>query len=151
MITGLRKITFTNTLLVLALVATPALADLSGADKNSELGTAAKAVKAGDYENAIGLLQKVVEDEPRNADAWNLLGYSHRKLRDYEQALTYYQKALTIEPKHRGVNEYLGELYLETGDLKSAEERLEVLDGACFFTCREYRELKKAIEKYKAG
>ena len=36
------------------------------------------------------------------------------------------------------------------GDLAKAEERLEVLDDACFWGCDEYRELKAEIEEYKA-
>ena len=54
-----------------------------------------------------------------------------------------------MSPKHRGANEYLGELYLETDQLAKAEERLKVLDGACFLGCEEYDDLKEAIEKYK--
>ncbi len=39
--------------------------------------------------------------------------------------------------------------YLETDQLAKAEERLKVLDKACFSGCEEYDELKEAIEKYK--
>ena len=41
-------------------------------------------------------LQKVVAKNDRNANAWNFIGYSHRKLRRYDQALDAYQKALAI-------------------------------------------------------
>ena len=70
---------------------------------------------------------------------------------DPEEAEGYYLRALEQEPEHRGANEYLGELYLETGRLELAEERLAVLDDACFFGCEEYDELKEAIEAYKAS
>jgi hypothetical protein len=43
----------------------------------------------------------------------------------------------------------LGELYLETDQLAKAEDRLQVLDDACFLGCEEYDDLKEAIEKYK--
>ena len=66
------------------------------------------------------------------------------------KAFEHYGIALELEPKHRGANEYLGELYLETGQLEKAEQRLKVLDQACFFGCEEYDELKEAIEAYKA-
>jgi len=85
-----------------------------------------------------------------DADAYNLLGFSHRKLGDVEAALAHYGKALALEPKHRGANEYLGELYLELGQLDKARERLKVLDGACFFGCEEYSELKAKIAAYQA-
>ena len=116
---------------------------------NFEQGVAA--VKAGNYERAIVLLQKVVAVEPKNADAWNFIGFSHRKLDDLDRALPAYNKALAIDPKHRGANEYLGELYLRIGDLVKAEERLEKLDDICFFECEEYKDLKAAIEAYKSG
>ena len=99
----------------------------------------------------IDLLQKVVAVTPDNADAWNFIGFSHRNLKNLDRALPAYNKALAINPKHRGANEYLGELYLQIGDLAKAEERLEKLDDICFFGCEEYRDLKAAIEAYKSG
>ena len=77
---------------------------------NYEFGV--KAVKAANYGKALNLLQKVVADKPGNADAWNWIGFSHRKLKKFGPAMTAYRKALTIDPDHRGANEYLGELYL---------------------------------------
>ena len=109
-----------------------------------------KAVRAGNYAAALPLLQKVVAKNARNADAWNFIGYSHRKLRRLDQALVAYQKALAIKPDHRGANEYIGELYLETGKLAKAKQRLKVLDSACFFGCEEYDELKAAIAAHEA-
>lgn len=110
---------------------------------------ARSALEEGDYRTATGHLERVLELEPDNPDALNLLGYSYRKLGDKASALSYYQKAIGIEPEHRGANEYLGELYLESGNLAKAEERLRVLDKACFFPCDEYTELKQAIKDYK--
>ena len=61
----------------------------------------------------------------------------------------FYTKALEIKPRHLGANEYLGELYLEQGELEKAEERLAVLDKACFFGCDEFDDLERAIEEYR--
>lgn len=108
-----------------------------------------RAVKAEDFQSALGHLKKANQKDPRNADIHNLLGYSYRKLGDTNRAFEHYTIALQIEPKHRGANEYLGELYLETDQLAKAEERLEVLDKACLWGCEEYDDLKEAIEKYK--
>ncbi len=119
--------------------------------KTSNFEDGVAAVKAENYERAIDLLQKVVAVEPENADAWNFIGFSHRKLDNLDRALSAYNKALAIDPKHRGANEYLGELYLRTGDLAKAEERLKKLDDICFFGCEEYKDLKAAIEAYKSG
>ena len=122
----------------------------SSKPKNSDYSQAVKWIKAGDYARAIPLLDKTVSADPTNADAYNYLGYSHRKLGDKETAFANYAKALKLQPKHRGANEYLGELYLEMGQLDKAKERLDVLDNACFFGCEEYRELKQKIQAYQA-
>ena len=139
-------------LLALAVAGGPAFAagGDDGPPKNPDFAKAQKLVKAGDYAAAIPLLEKTLSAEPKNADALNYLGYSHRKLGDRENALAHYRKALALEPKHRGANEYLGELYLEMGELAKAEERLEVLDRACWLGCDEYSDLKQAINAYKA-
>ncbi len=110
-----------------------------------------KAVDASDYEAAVEYLIKAVQQDPRNAEGYNLLGFSYRKLGDVETAFEHYKTALRIDPDHRGTNEYIGELYLETGNLAKAEEHLEALDNACFFGCPEYRELKSAVKAYKAS
>jgi tetratricopeptide (TPR) repeat protein len=108
-----------------------------------------KAVKSADYKKAIKLFNKVVATKPTNADAWNYLGLSNRKLKKFDQALSAYQKALAIDPKHRGANEYLGELYLQTGEPEKARERLNKLDDICFFGCEEFDDLKAAILAYE--
>ena len=109
-----------------------------------------KAVKAKDFERALSLFKKVVRSDPGNADAWNYIGFSHRKLDQLDRALPAYQKALAIDPDHRGANEYLGELYLKTGNLEKARERLKKLDAICTFGCGEYDDLKQAIKTYEA-
>ena len=116
-------------------------------DGNYELGV--KAVKTANYSEAIRLLSKEVAAKPRNADAWNYLGYSNRKLKKFESALSAYQKALAIDPKHRGAHEYLGELYLQTGELAKAKGHLDKLDDICFFGCEEYDDLEAAIKAYE--
>jgi Flp pilus assembly protein TadD len=142
--------------LTFALTCGPAAAMGSGNGDDAKKATdpnfasAKQMVEDGKYAEAIPLLDKVVTADQKNADAFNLLGYSHRQLGQNDTALTHYQTALQLEPRHRGANEYLGELYLTLGDLAKAEERLSVLDEACFFGCDEYTELKNAIAAYKA-
>ena len=151
----------TVVLLAMALVITPAAAwaastgsssSSSGSSASpSDYDTGKKAADSGDYEAAIASLSKAVEADPTNADAYNLLGFSYRKLGDVDKAFEYYNAALEIKPDHIGANEYIGELYLELGDLANAEKHLAVLDDACFFGCEAYRELKEAVAEYKAS
>ncbi|WP_299619765.1 M48 family metallopeptidase [Pelagibius sp.] len=111
---------------------------------------AEKRIEAGDYQGAITLLSKLAERQPKNADVFNYLGFSNRKLGKFDEALVHYQRALFLDPKHRGAHAYLGELYLSIDELEKAEAELRELDALCFFGCEEYRELKAKIAAYKA-
>ena len=46
---------------------------------------------------------------------------------------------------HKGAHEYLGELYVETGDLASAREQLAVLTRLCPQGCEERKDLEEAL------
>ncbi len=114
--------------------------------------TRAKAmIEAKDYKGAVPLLQQVVAKDPKNADAYNLMGFATRKSGDAAGSLQYYQQALAIDPRHIGAYEYLGEAYLMMGRLPDAEQQLARLDSLCTFGCTEYRMLKAAITDFKAG
>jgi tetratricopeptide (TPR) repeat protein len=117
----------------------------------STFDIAEKAVKAGDYKRAIPLLKEVIAKNPNHYDALNYLGFSHRQLDENDIALGYYKKVLAMNPDHRGANEYLGELYLKEGKLELANKQLATLDKLCFFGCKEFDDLKAAIEVYSAG
>jgi tetratricopeptide (TPR) repeat protein len=110
-----------------------------------------KAVKAKDYPKAIALLERALQNNPKDADTLNYLGYSNRKLGQKDKALAYYNRALDADPNHRGANEYLGELYLDMNDLPKAEERLARLSRICGPRCDEYKDLAEDIAKFKAG
>ena len=106
-------------------------------------------IEDGRYESAINRLLDELDIDPDNADILSLLGFSYRKTRQFEDALTFYEWALKVEPEHRGANEYLGELYLETNQLEKAVRQLEILDSICSFGCKEYTTLKNAIDSYQ--
>jgi Flp pilus assembly protein TadD len=114
-------------------------------------GRAKAMIEAKDYKGALPLLQQVVAKEPKNADAYNLLGYATRKSGDPNGSLQYYNYALTLDPKHLGANEYIGEAYLMLDQLQQAEQHLARLDSLCVFGCVEQRTLKAAIANYRAG
>ena len=103
----------------------------------------------GNYESAIKYLEKSVKNNSTNADAFNILGYSNRKLGKNKEAFKYYSKALKLDPRHRGTHEYLGKLYLNLNQPEKAKTHLDKLDGICLFGCDEYTSLKKAIEDYE--
>ena len=96
------------------------------------------------YLKAYDKFEKAYAKDKKNADILNYLGYTLRKTGDFEKAETYYLKGLELDSEHLGINEYLGELYVQTGRLELAKERLEVLSGC---KCEEYEELKELIEE----
>ena len=114
--------------------------------------TRAKAmIQAKDYAGSLPLLQQVVAKDPKNADAYNLMGYATRKSGDPNGSLQYYNQALSIDPKHLGAHEYVGEAYLMLDRPKEADQHLARLDSLCVFGCAEYKMLKAAIADYKTG
>ena len=118
--------------------------------RQSDYDKAVSAVKSGNYQTAVKLLQKVVARDRGNADAYNYLAFSHRKLGRFDPAMSFYRKALAIDAKHKGANEYIGELFLELGNLAKAKEHLAKLDDICWLGCEEYDDLKAAVEWYEA-
>ena len=56
----------------------------------------------------------------------------------------YYLQGLEIDPNHIGINEYLGELYVQTNRLNKAKERLKILENC---NCKEFEELNDAIKR----
>ena len=101
----------------------------------------------GQYGEAIEVLKKVVADDPQNADAWNMLGFSYRNTGDSGNAWDAYERALTINPNHKGAHEYLGEWYLMQGDMPSAKAQLDKLKMLCPTGCTESETLDASIQK----
>ena len=96
------------------------------------------------YVKALEKLQQAYKTDRNNPDILNYLGFTLRKTGKLEEAEKYYLAGLKIKPNHNGINEYLGELYVKTGRIELAKERLAVLKNC---NCEEYGELKELIEK----
>src|ERR1700761_566210 len=101
-------------------------------------------IKAQDYKGALAELRDLAEDT-QNADVYNLLGFTLRKTGDFMTSLSYYKKALDLQPEHKAAREYLGELYVQTGQMDKAKEQLAVLVKLCPTGCDERSDLEQAI------
>jgi Flp pilus assembly protein TadD len=101
-------------------------------------------IKAKDYTGALSELKTLAETN-QHADVYSLMGFSLRKTGDYATALTFYKKALDFDANHKGAHEYLGELYIETGQLAQAREQLAVLEQLCPRGCEEREDLEHAL------
>ena len=95
------------------------------------------------YSQAFNKLEKAYKSDKKNPDILNYMGFTTRKAGNFDQAEKYYLKGLSIKPNHNGINEYLGELYVQTNRIDKANERLAVLKNC---NCDEYNELELIIK-----
>ena len=100
-----------------------------------------KAVKL--YKEAFNKLEKANKKDKNNPDILNYMGYTSRKSGNFDEAEKFYLKGLNLDPKHNGINEYLGELYVQTNRIEKAKERLAVLKNC---NCEEFQELELIIK-----
>ncbi|MEE9335432.1 MAG: tetratricopeptide repeat protein [Granulosicoccaceae bacterium] len=143
--------------LVIALFMTPAVfaagnSNGSGYSNNSDNPDIGKNMKAAhsliadqSYKAAIRKLNNVIRGDYKNADAWNLLGYSNRKLGKYKKANKAYRKALKYNPAHKGALEYQGELFIETKQFDKARANRATLAALCPIGCEELSLLDEAL------
>ena len=71
------------------------------------------------------------------------MGYTSRKSGNFDEAEKFYLKGLSLDPNHNGINEYLGELYVQTNRIEKAKERLAVLKNC---NSEEFQELELIIK-----
>src|SRR5437868_2618150 len=102
-------------------------------------------IKAKEFKAAIADLNGLIDKGVQHADVYNLLGFSLRKSGDLKTAYTFYKKALDFDPEHKGALEYLGELYVQTGELAKAREHVVLLQKLCAQGCEELDDLQKAL------
>ncbi|MDC0628643.1 tetratricopeptide repeat protein [Pelagibacteraceae bacterium] len=95
------------------------------------------------YSQAFKKLDKAYKSDKKNPDILNYMGFTSRKTGNFKEAEDYYLKGLDLDPKHNGINEYLGELYVQTNRIDKANERLDVLKNC---NCEEYQELELIIK-----
>lgn len=83
--------------------------------------------KEKQYEEATGLILSVLEKEPKNAEAWNFLGYTYLvRGTDLDQAYVYIQKAFKLNPDDGYIRDSLGWYYFKTGKMKEALKELTI-------------------------
>lgn len=102
-------------------------------------------IKAEKYNEGIAALEAL--NKPEDPRVLNWVGYSHRKLGNTDQAIAFYTKALTIAPDFTPAHEYLGEAYIQAHDLAKAKVQLATIDQLCGQDCKEYKELKRSLDK----
>ncbi len=105
-------------------------------------------VEDKNFAEALDLLQRIKnQNQPK---VLNYIGFSTRKLGNVDKGITFYKKALALDPNYNIAREYLGEGYLQKGDLVSAKQQLAEISKRCGTTCEAYEDLAEEIAKYQA-
>ena len=123
--------------------------DVASSQDAPDLTAVREKIKAKDWPGAAADLRQIAEKN-QHADVYNLVGFSLRNMGQYPEAKTYYAKALDFQPDHKGAHEYLGELYIKTGEMDQARAMLAKLEKICPSGCEELDDLKHDIAKADA-
>jgi Flp pilus assembly protein TadD len=116
--------------------------------RNAQISAFAVGKKAIDdkkWQQAVDAFNTVVAVDPKNADAYNYLGFANRWLDKYPEAFAAYGKALALDPGHKGALNYSGIAYLKSGQKAKAQEQLAKLQQVCA-QCEETTQLAQAIQ-----
>jgi Flp pilus assembly protein TadD len=89
--------------------------------------------------------------DPKNADAWNMLGYTLLKSGDTDRALAALAKALALKPDHFGARENMAEARLAQGKVEDARAELAWLKQHGNMTTLETNNLQNAINLWVAS
>lgn len=120
----------------------------SSLEDDAKFNEAVRLAYSGKYQTALSLLKSMKNQD--QAKVLNYIGFTTRKLGRVDEGLGYYQKALIADPDYVLAREYMGEGYLQKGDLASAEGQLHEIGQRCGKTCSEYQKLARAIMQYRA-
>ncbi|HTH02852.1 MAG TPA: DUF3857 domain-containing protein [Vicinamibacterales bacterium] len=98
-----------------------------------------EALRAGNYDQAVTLLKRVVELEPKSKTAWINLGSAYVALRQYDPAIAAFNKQLEVNPYDEYAHNHLGRVY-------TLQRRYDEAESAF----RKQIELNP-LDKYAAG
>lgn len=104
--------------------------------------------RQGQYVEALATFRRAADqNDPRILTG---IGFTTRKLGDVDAALTYYARALQRDPNLVLTRAYLGEAYIQKGNLAAALAELDAIARRCGNACEAYVQLSRNIATYKA-
>ena len=83
--------------------------------------------RQGKWGEAATLFRKVIEEDGQHYKAFNMLGYSLRKMGKAKEAIAAYNKALSIKPDYAPALEYRGVAHVMAGNKAAARADLQKL------------------------
>jgi tetratricopeptide (TPR) repeat protein len=92
-----------------------------------QLMAAQEAMDEGREEEALVLLNALIQKHPRFAEAWNRRAILHWRSERYEEAMADVRQAVQLTPMHFGAWSGMAECALATGDYETAWQALQIL------------------------
>jgi Flp pilus assembly protein TadD/transglutaminase-like putative cysteine protease len=136
----------------------PSIPTTVSADELLEAGIAA--LNAGNVREAIPLLQRAVEFDPKSKQGWNDLGLAYVRLGQFDDAAAAFQKQISANPNDEHVYNYLGltlqqqQKFPEAADAFRKQIAVNPLDpvahaalGALFLAQHKYSEAIPELDK----
>jgi tetratricopeptide (TPR) repeat protein len=103
--------------------------------------------KAGDHAASLATLRAAPDQaDPR---VQTMIGFALRKLGRVDEAMPYYLRAVATRPNATTTRQYLGEAYLQMGDVTRAREQLAEIGRLCGTVCEDYTLLSAEIARYE--
>ena len=128
----------------------PSVRQVSLETGDARYSDALRLINLGQYDAAIEELRTASAVLGPHPDVLTYIGFANRKKGEKDTAFAYYNAALAIAPDHLSANEYLGEYYVELGDLDRARAQLDKLNALCPFGCAQTEELSQWIADAEA-
>jgi tetratricopeptide (TPR) repeat protein len=72
------------------------------------------------FDTALKLLNRILEEHPRFAEAWNRRGSVYWQMGRYEESMADCQQAIFLNPNHYGAWQGVGVCHLQLGDVAEA-------------------------------
>jgi predicted Zn-dependent protease len=103
--------------------------------------------KGGEYAAALATLRTAQDqNDPR---IQTMMGFTLRKLGHVDEAMGYYQRVLAAYPDRTTTRQYLGEAFLQIGDVVRAREQLAEIGKRCGVACEDYQLLADEIARFE--
>ncbi|MDD5455153.1 MAG: tetratricopeptide repeat protein [Candidatus Ratteibacteria bacterium] len=135
-------------------------ADFSEIDK--ELKSGILSLQIGDYEDALGNFQKVLDLDPVNSDAYYYLGMTYSQMEEFDKAVSYYEKALKLNPELAKAHFQVAVAYYQQKQYANALRSLSKAEkylpqdamvyyyqGATYYSMKKYYKSVAPFEKVK--
>ena len=102
---------------------------------------------AGQYEQAIDLLETALAVDPGNRGAYIQLGRVAQAQRMPGKAIGYYADALRLEPNDVNALASQGEAYVQRGAVDRARQNLQRVQSLCAQPCPQAQQLASVIQR----